>query len=722
MCADYYAHTPNDQGQWHGLVEHLRRTAEQARAFAKRFDAGELAYSMGLCHDIGKFHPKFQQYLCQCAVGQSAPKHPHAIYGAKLIETVCNLLAFPIAGHHSGLPDASALKARLCAFQDLPSIVSVAQTHLPELGPLLNLNTPLQLPTRFPQDDPLVWEMLTRMLFSCLVDADFLDTERHFDPNRASQRGQTPTLQELWRRFETNQRQLLQHAPDTPVNRARRAIYDSCLCAAKSPPGLYRLTAPTGGGKTRAALGFALQHALTHALERIIVALPYTSIIDQTAQVYREILGEEAVLEHHSALRLDDAEEDALNRWKLLSENWDAPLIVTTFVQLFESLFSNRPSACRKVHRLARSVIVLDEAQTLPAHLLLPTTHALQQLVDYFGTTVVVCTATQPALEHLGFRTPPTEIVKTPHQWFESLKRVEYTRQPDAWDYTALAQRIANTPQVMVVLNTRRDAVATVQALREAYPCLEGVFHLSTLLCPAHRRQVLQAVRERLHNNEPCRLVATQVVEAGVDLDFPTVMRAVGPLDRIVQAAGRCNREGRLERGQVILFELAAGGAPRGAYRTATDEARVMLQRPETDLHDPETYRLYFQRLFQSVNTDSNAIQDKRKGFQFEQVAKHYRMIENDTEMVVVSSYAPEAVNRLLGEARGRLQAGGLLPLRWYRQIQQYTVNLYHHEVRTLAQQGVVHPLPELGLWLYTGDYDALLGVRAQADPADLVV
>lgn len=282
---------------------------------------------------------------------------------------------------------------------------------------------------------------------------------------------------------------------------------------------------------------------------------------------------------------------------------------MTTFVQLFESLFSNRPSACRKVHRLAKSVIVLDEAQTLPTHLLYLTTHALQQLVDYFGATVVVCAATQPALERLGFREPPIEIVQTPHLWFESLKRVEYIREPHPLDTAILAQRIANTPQVMVVLNTRRDAVQTVQALREAYPCLEGVFHLSTLLCPAHRRQVLQAVCQRLKNGEPCRLVATQVVEAGVDLGFPVVMRAMGSLDRIVQAAGRCNREGRLEKGQVILFELEAGGAPRGAYRTATDEARVMLQRPETDLHDPETYRLYFEQLFQSVNTDPKAIQ-----------------------------------------------------------------------------------------------------------------
>jgi len=716
----YYAHTPNPQGQWHLLTDHLRQTAERARAFAERFGAGEWAYYAGLCHDVGKFHPKFQQYLQKAAVGQAAPKHPHAIYGAKLIESANNLLAFPIAGHHSGMPDASDLKARLQNCQDLSSILQVAQAQLPELTSLLN--SKLQLPTRFPEQDRLAWEMLTRMLFSCLVDADFLDTEQHFDPERASRRGQNPTLHDLWQRFEANQNALLERAEPSPVNCARRAIYDSCLRAAKKPPGLYRLTAPTGGGKTRAALGFALKHALTHGLERIIVALPYTSIIDQTAQVYREILGDEAVLEHHSNLLLDDTDDETFMRHKLLSENWDAPLIVTTFVQLFESLFSNRPSACRKVHRLARSVIVLDEAQTLPTHLLRPTTHALQQLVDYFGTTVVVCTATQPALEPLGFCNPPAEIVKTPHLWFDALKRVAYVREAKPLDYATLAERIAQNRQVMVVLNTRRDAVQTVHALREAYPCLEGVFHLSTLLCPAHRRQVLQAVRQRLQNNAPCRLVATQVVEAGVDLDFPTVMRVMGPLDRIVQAAGRCNREGRLQSGQVILFELETGSTPRGAYRTATDEARVILHNPETDLHDPATYCLYFQRLFQSVNTDQNGIQRQREGFQLSQVAQNYRMIEGATETVVVHSYAPEAVNRLLGEARGRLQAGSLLPMQWYRQVQQYAVSLYRYELQALESQGLVQPLPELGLWLYTGNYDALLGIQAHADPADLVI
>lgn len=712
----YYAHTPNAQGHWHDLVAHLRATAEQARAFAERFGAGELGYYAGLCHDVGKFRAEFQQYLRACAAGQSAKKQPHARYGALYAAQHNQFLPFIIDGHHRGMRDRVELR-ELLRENNLPSqLASVIERHLPELT-----RSPA-LPTHVPERDALAWELLTRMLFSCLVDADFLDTERHFDPVRAAQRGQYPNLATLWARFEADQQALLQQAPDTPVNRARRAIYEACLAAAEQPPGLFRLTAPTGGGKTRAALGFALKHALAHQLERIIVALPYTSIIDQTARVYRDILGEEAVLEHHSAIQWDDTDEDALQRQKLLSENWDAPLIVTTFVQLFESLFSNKPSACRKVHRLARSVIVLDEAQTLPVELLEPTTHALQQLVDYFGATVVICTATQPALEQVSFYQPPREIVPQPERWFTALRRVEYYVEPEPLSRETLAERLANEPQVMVVLNARHDAVEVVQALRDAYPTLEGVFHLSTLLCPAHRWQVLSAVRERLARGQPCRLVATQVVEAGVDLDFPVVMRAIGPLDRIVQAAGRCNREGTRDHGRVIIFELQEGRAPSGVYRTGIDEARILLRTENADLHQPATYTEYFRRLFKNAQLDKYTIQRKRKDFQFAAVAAEYRLIREQTLPVVVLRYDEASVQRLLSEARGRLQRGQLPPARWYWQIQQFMVNLYYREVRALEAQGLIQGEPELGLALYVGEYDPLLGVQAQADPADLVV
>jgi CRISPR-associated endonuclease/helicase Cas3 len=712
-----YAHTPNSAGQWHGLQAHLQATAAMARAFADRFGAGDLAHYAGLWHDMGKFHPQFQAYLQACAQGKRAQPHPHARYGAAYAARHCPLLAFPIMGHHAGMPDLSDLKARLTQVADMPQAEQPALRAIPALAP-----AQVQFPQWLRHNDPLQAEMLVRMLFSCLVDADFLDTEAHFNQQRAAQRPQRYNLHALWQQFEQNQNALLASAPPTPVNAVRRAVYQDALQAASGKPGLYALTAPTGAGKTRALLAFALQHALANELERVIVALPYTSIIDQTAEVYRQILGNNVVLEHHSALEVDDLSETALEQHRLLSENWDAPLIVTTFVQLFESLFSNLPSRCRKVHRLARSVIVLDEVQTLPVELLEPTVHALQQLIDDYGATVLLSTATQPALDRIALTNPPVQVVANPAQHFQTLRRVDYHVDLTPRDYNWLADAIAAREQIMVVLNTRKDAIATLDALHDRCPELAGVFHLSTLLCPAHRREVLAEVRRRLADGAPCRLVTTQVVEAGVDLDFPVVMRAVGPLDRIVQAAGRCNREGRLARGEVIVFDLAQGSSPRGAYRTGTDEARISLQQPNADLHQPDTYRDYFERLYQGVRLDREDIQQARQRFQFETVAQKYRLIRDDTCPVVVMGHNPDAVNALLQQGRAMVQAGGMLPRIWRQRLHAYTVNLYRREADALRQQGLIQDDPTLGVALYVGAYDSQRGIRAAMDPADLVV
>jgi CRISPR-associated endonuclease/helicase Cas3 len=700
------------------LQAHLQATAAMARAFAVRFDAGDLAYYAGLWHDMGKFHPQFQAYLQACAQGNRAQPHPHARYGAAYAARHCPLLAFPIMGHHAGMPDKSDLKARLQQVADLPQAEQPALQAMPALA-----CAQVQFPNWLRHNDPLQAEMLVRMLFSCLVDADFLDTEAHFNQQRAAQRPQRYDLHALWQRFKQNQNALLASAPRTHVNAVRRKVYKDALWAAQRKPGLYALTAPTGAGKTRALLAFALQHALANELERVIVALPYTSIIDQTAEVYRQILGDDVVLEHQSALEVDDLSETALERHRLLSENWDAPLIVTTFVQLFESLFSNLPSRCRKVHRLARSVIVLDEVQTLPVEVLEPTVHALQQLIDDYGATVLLSTATQPALGQIQFAKSPVQVVANPAQHFQTLKRVNYHVDLTPRNYDWLADEIAAQEQVMVVLNTRKDALETIDALRQRHPnVMPSVFHLSTLLCPAHRREVLAEVKRRLEHGEPCRLVATQVVEAGVDLDFPVVMRAVGPLDRIVQAAGRCNREGRLTRGEVIVFELAQGSTPRGAYRTGTDEARITLQQPNADLHHPNTYTDYFARLYRDVSLDREGIQQAREGFQFETVAQKYRLIRDDTYPVIVVNYDPDAVNALLQQGRAIVQAGGIPPQRWRQHLHAYTVSLYRHEMNALRQQGLIQDDPVLGIALYVGAYDPLTGVSAQADPADLVV
>lgn len=495
-------------------------------------------------------------------------------------------------------------------------------------------------------------------------------------------------------------------------------------CGCRPTAWRFPLTVPTGGGKTRSGLAFALKHAIRNDLDRVIVALPYTSIIDQTAKAFREILGEAAVVEHHSALDLPDKEDEDTEavRRRLATENWDAPLIVTTTVQLFESLLTNRPTKARKLHRLANSVIVLDEVQTLPPELLQPTLDVLHWLVrpvdrGGYGATVVLCTATQPAFDAgplAGFAHADAghEIVPQYANHYRKLQRVRYDLRPAPLAWESLAGELRAREQVMVVLNTRKDALA----LRDAVGNDLDTFHLSTLLCGAHRRDVLEQIGERLQQGQPVRLISTQVVECGVDLDFPVVYRAVGPLDRIVQAAGRCNRNGRLQTGTVVVFEPVEGAAPMGPYKVGLETARLLLRtRNVEELHYPELYREYFLRLFQNVDLDKPKVQSYRQDLNYPEVARRYRFITRKTVPIVVP-YGDEW--------RARLQEWQAYPTRHaWRRLQPFLVNLYHHEVMKKGDW-----LEEVGEGLYRcleGGYDAV-GHRGLigdfADPSDLVV
>ena len=449
-------------------------------------------------------------------------------------------------------------------------------------------------------------EMFLRMVFSCLVDADSLDTERHFQAGISAKRGWNASLQEWQQLLNAKQAELQSKAQSAThgtapiVNEVRREVYHYCIAAGAEPQSAFSLTVPTGGGKTLASLAFALAHATDpqHPLDRIIYAIPYTSIIDQTAGVFRDLLGAEApILVHHSALPENPKEDDGKGEtsWRrLVSQNWDAPLTVTTTVQLFESLFSNAPGRCRKLHNLANSVIILDEAQMLPISLLKPILDALKLLVKYYHTTVVFCTATQPAFDTLsphlrGFKTL-TSIVPAERQkqHFEIMKRVTYHVEAEAWDWTQVADamRKDDLSQCLAIVNTRANAIALLEALDDP-----DAFHLSTLLCGAHREEVLRQVRQRLISGYSCRLVSTQVIECGVDVDFPRVLRAIGPLDRIVQAAGRCNREGLREKGEVIIFLPAQGKIPHGEYQSMVAQTQILLQDANLDFHNPEIYR-----------------------------------------------------------------------------------------------------------------------------------
>jgi CRISPR-associated endonuclease/helicase Cas3 len=527
---------------------------------------------------------------------------------------------------------------------------------------------------------------------------------------------------------------MLSKAIDTPVNRVRREVYETCLTAAKEEPGFFRLTVPTGGGKTRSGLAFALKHALAHDLARVIVAIPYTSIIEQTAGVYREIFDDErAVLEHHSAVGGREGENDAPvtpeAQWaRLATENWDAPIVVTTTVQLFESLLGNRTSACRKLHRLARSVIVLDEVQTLPPHLLKPTLDVLGRLVADYGVSVVLCTATQPALdESADFAGLPDirEIVPDAARHFLDLKRVHYEWPclTARWNWERVADELRATPQALAILNTKADALALLAALDDP-----SALHLSTLLCGAHRRAVLAEVRRRLDAGEPCLLVATQVVEAGVDLDFPTVLRALGPLDRIVQAAGRCNREGKQTAGRVVIFATEEEHQPPGAYRIGTDVTRIVLRAAagDPDLDAPATYTDYFRGYYGGNDLDLKQVQQARQSFDYPEVAKRYRLIDDDAASVVVRyrGHSAEAVggrtdvDALLNALRSHPERGrGLL-----RRLQPYIVGVRQQLLNKYVDEGLaLEVLP--GLWEWHGKYDDVRGLgNGEPDVVGLVV
>lgn len=734
MASGYFAHTPRDgEDDFEPLDVHAQRTTDRAVAFAEPLGMPGLARTAAWLHDAGKCSAEFQDYLRACheakRTGRKPPRRSvdHKTGGALLAAERHPLLAPMILGHHGGMPDAQEAEPRLTSASGAPEVSAAVDRARQALADPQLLSTPqLDAEAQRFAASPHEADVLLRVLYSCLVDADSLATEMHFTPGTSSDRGSTGSLAQMWGALDNAQHCLMAKAPDTATNRVRRTVYNDCLYAAGLPPGVFRLTVPTGGGKTRSSLAFALKHALAHDHQRVIYAIPYTSIIEQTADVFRGIFGDpRAVLEHHSAID-PEGEEEETETWRgLASENWDAPLIVTTTVQLLESLFSNRPGRCRKVHSVARSALILDEVQTLPLPLLAPILDLLRVLVTRYGVTVVLCTATQPALaeesEYLRGLPPAREIVRNPHDHFRALERVEYHRPKDPWTWEEVAEAMRARGQCAGILNTRKDALAVLDALDDP-----EAWHLSTLLCPAHRRAALAEVRRRLKAGLPCRLVATQVIEAGVDVDFPTVLRAVGPLDRIVQAAGRCNREGelrdhegRLCKGEVILFTPAEGGMPRGDYRTAFDHARQILADPALDLNAPDLFAAYFRRLYQDVSLDRHGIQHDREYLRFAAVAAKFRLIEQDTVSLLVP-YDPAAVADLVAA----VQAAGRVTRDAWRTAQQHSVAVYRHQFLEWLSDGMVEEVvPGSGLWRWCGGYDRIHGFHPSAtDPADLVV
>ena len=702
---EYFAHSlagrPLDE--WHRLEDHLRTVSELAGDFAATFGARDWGRMAGFLHDEGKYSPQFQQMIrgslpdahCETKAGRI----DHSTPGAKSAsrrwpDGPGRLLAYVIAGHHAGLPDGasteeSCLTKRLeRSSADFSSPASPIPTGEPADDSQLpsTIAESLSLPFPIPQENPgFRLSFFTRMLYSCLVDADFLDTERFVQPEKTDWRKGYPTLHHLDSLLMEHLRQLPSRVESNPVNAKRQEILQACLAAADWPPGFFSLTVPTGGGKTLSSLAFALRHALKHGLDRIIYVIPYTSIIEQNAAVFREILGDRAVLEHHC--NFESTEEDMLSR--LASENWDAPLVVTTSVQFFESLFAHRSSRCRKLHRIASSVVILDEAQMLPVELLRPCVEALRELTELYRTTVVFCTATQPALRANGTfpgLTGIREIVPDPPALYATMRRVKIHRLP-ALENDELAERLRSHKQVLCVVNTRRHARQLYEHLRET----ERARHLSALMCPAHRSRVLDEIRFALASNAPCWVVSTQLVEAGVDVDFPVVYRAMAGVDSIAQAAGRCNREGKAAEGEVLVFESAENPPPPGLLRQCAQEAAGVMRRHDDLLH-PAAVEDYFQSLYWTKGRESldkhrilASLEEgvRKLDFPFRRIGEEFRLIREDSRGVIIPW--GEAGQKFIRELRSTLYPAQLL-----RSLQRYTVAVYPQEWAALNQAGAL--------------------------------
>ncbi|ABO49537.1 CRISPR-associated helicase, Cas3 family [Desulforamulus reducens MI-1] len=690
---NYYAHSDKekDKNQWHLLRDHLQGTGVTASTFAKSFGGETIAHVAGLLHDLGKYSPEFQKRL----EGHSI-KVDHstagAIEGGKRYGLIGKILAYIIAGHHSGLPDwgsvadETSLEARLK--KKLYDYMSFSK----------EINLPVEKDITMPAIRPIVGagfsvQFLTRLLYACLVDADFLDTERALNPEKAAARVKKYSLKKLSNNLEQYLNNLCTKASDTAINRKRYKILANCREKAECEPGLFTLTVPTGGGKTLSSLSFALRHAIRYEKERIFYVIPFTSIIEQNAMVFKRVIGEENVLEHHSNFAYPQEDQwemendlaDKLAQQKLATENWDMPVIATTNVQFFESLFAAKSSRCRKIHNLANSVIIIDEAQMIPTGFLKPCLNAVVELVANYHATIVLCTATQPAInKFLPKEIVPVEIIDNPEELYKAFKRVQVHNIGTVSD-VELVEKLVSQDQVLCIVNSKKHARILYEGIRG-----DGTFHLSTRMCPVHRTKVLEMVKERLKEGQVCRVISTQLIEAGVDIDFPVVYRSMAGIDSIAQSAGRCNREGLREMGQVYVFWPEKHGMPRGWLNRTASLGSMVFKRYEDPL-GLEGVKAYFTSLYDvdAAELDKKCImedireQERQLRFPFRTIAEKFKLMNDNTSTIVIPW--DKYCQKTLAEAESNLFSGS-----YARKLQRYGVAVYEKEFRELLEFGAL--------------------------------
>lgn len=744
----FYAHTKDqcDEDKWQLLVDHSLNVAKQASEFAVSFGCAEWAYAAGLLHDTGKGCAEFQKRLHgkypafdHAAAGAFLAAHAEALNGTALVKEG-HAIAPLIAGHHGGLQDYYALRQRLETYKrgEMPHVSSL-DTGIDTLEGASSVGlwlkqlcqNKIECQSEFLSFDIFVLEHL---LFGALVDADWLDTEQFMAPHEYARR---QAAREAQSSLDVLSGQLDKHLEGFPteglINEARAHYLAQARTSAHLPPGIFELSMPTGSGKTLTSLSFALRHALANKQSRVIYAIPFMSIVEQNAQVFRNILGTENVVEHVSSYDyglgstggfvasswdLESTQNSEIRerglRERMIAQNWDAPVVVTTNVQLFESLFSNKVSRARKVHNIANSVIVLDEAQSLPDSLLLPTLAMLESLVAVAHVSVVLCTATQPALDELWpFRTKPTSLVCSDHVTADVFgNRVQFdcsrANRDNSYSIEELVAELVDADSVLCVVSSRRATRVVFDTMVQQLGSDEGLYHLSALMVPEHRTQVLDSIRRRLDEGLPCRVVSTQLIEAGVDVDFPVVYREVAGTDSVLQAAGRCNREGKLAGpGRVVVFDCAEFEKFRtkranwlGKMRALGLETLGWAFDQEIEPYGEESVRHFFMRRHQTGSLDGTGekpvyslITDSKPQvvqehvvychYPFETVAQRYRFFkEEDVSLFVPWGEGGEELLEMIERDEFDYQ---LFP-----RLQRYSVSVSRYMFEAYERSGVI--------------------------------
>jgi len=739
------AHIKKDATQeWviHDLKDHLRGVAEFTKKFAENFldndwSVEDWLEAASLLHDMGKGSKAFQNkiklnsgYDPEAHISDGEGQAPHSTHGAAWAyhewgPQIGKVIAYLIAGHHGGLPDwthaigvGGDLGYRLKP-DEISKLPKLSDEFITEITN--NVQMPGSVPEFISKGKYEQFHLWVRILYSCLVDADFLDTERFMDCEKFDNRGKHSSMKVLKKLFDAHMDYLTEKASDTPVNRIRADILSQCRKQADNDHGLFSLTVPTGGGKTLSSMAFALEYAVKHNKDRIIMVIPYTSIIEQTSKIYKEIFRDENVIEHHSSL---DPEKETLKS-RLATENWDAPIIVTTSVQFFESLFAAKSSACRKLHNIVNSVVIIDEVQMLPTDYLRPVLHSIKGLTSYFNVSIVLCTATQPAITSEIFQKENgkyyailekekcREIMAspTPEELTEKLQRVEVEQLGKFSEWVLVARELKKFDQVLCIVNTRNDC----RELHSKMPA--GTIHLSANMCGEHRSHCIEDIKKKLKEKEPVRVISTQLVEAGVDFDFAVVFRAMAGLDSIAQAAGRCNREGRLKKngkpvsGKVFVFEPPKP-APAGTLRKGEQAGKTILSTDREGCKNllPQTLTKYFELYFSDLNSfdkqdmESLLVKDAPDfNFQFRTAAKKFNFIDNQRQVSVLVWYEKEKIQKMINELQHKGPYRSLM-----RKLQRHTISIpenVFNEVRS-SFEGVQ------GIWCQNADtlYDSILG------------